>query len=238
MGLAHEYSRELLPTTYPCLGVASRLYCRFRFKKNVRNESEVLSAVGLIGILLAVGLYDKNTPYPSIYTLVPVIGAVLVILYSSNETKVGQMLAGKIFVGIGLVSYSAYLWHLPLKLYLDYILGSTSIGIFMYFVLLAGFSYSSYRFVEVPFRRKLMPSVAMPVIFVASIMLSAFGIIGHFNGGYPERSDLFRNLAINNGFGLSCNGNAKVVDECSNKADPYLAVLGNSYAMTWVFKYY
>jgi hypothetical protein len=59
------------------------------------------------------------------------------------------------------------------------------------------------------------------------------GITGHFNSGFPGRSDTLSNLQINNGFGLQCNGNSKITPECSTSNIPEIAILGNSYAMVY-----
>ena len=48
------------------------------------------------------------------YALVPVLGVVLLVLYADKETLAAKLLSTKGFVGIGLISYSAYLWHQPL----------------------------------------------------------------------------------------------------------------------------
>ena len=82
-------------------------------KRGVQNNN-VLSAFGLGAIIFSIFFYDKSTPFPSIYTLVPVIGVVLLILFADNKTYAAKLLSTKVFVGIGLISYSAYLWHQPL----------------------------------------------------------------------------------------------------------------------------
>ena len=44
----------------------------------------------------------------------PVIGVFLLILFANRETYIAKLLSTKILVGIGLISYSLYLWHQPL----------------------------------------------------------------------------------------------------------------------------
>jgi peptidoglycan/LPS O-acetylase OafA/YrhL len=70
--------------------------------------------LGLLMIAYSVFKFDQNVPFPSLYALVPTIGAGLILLFSSPQTLVGRLLGTKLFVGIGLISYSAYLWHQPL----------------------------------------------------------------------------------------------------------------------------
>ncbi len=76
------------------------------------NNALATSGLGLI--LFAVFAFDETVPFPSVYALVPVLGSVLIILFAAPLTRVARVLSFKPFVGIGLISYSAYLWHQPL----------------------------------------------------------------------------------------------------------------------------
>jgi peptidoglycan/LPS O-acetylase OafA/YrhL len=78
------------------------------------KANNTLSVIGIFLIALAFIVYDDTTPFPSVFTLVPVIGVVLLIMYAEKKTFVAQILGSKLFVGVGLISYSAYLWHQPL----------------------------------------------------------------------------------------------------------------------------
>jgi len=76
----------------------------------------VLGCGGLAAIALAVTTYDQTTPFPGGAALLPVVGAVAVIAgnYLAPNGAPARVLASKVMVGIGLVSYSWYLWHWPL----------------------------------------------------------------------------------------------------------------------------
>ena len=78
------------------------------------QKNNILAFFGLLAILLSIFLYDENTPFPSVYTLVPVLGVTMFILYGEEKTLVARFLGNKMLVSIGLISYSAYLWHQPL----------------------------------------------------------------------------------------------------------------------------
>ena len=59
-------------------------------------------------------MYDQTTPFPSLYTLIPVLGTALIIVFSDKKTTVSKILSTKLIVFIGLISYSVYLWHYPM----------------------------------------------------------------------------------------------------------------------------
>ena len=65
-------------------------------------------------IVYSIIAFDESTPFPSLYALVPTIGTGLLILCAVPKTLVYKLLSLKFIVGIGLISYSAYLWHQPL----------------------------------------------------------------------------------------------------------------------------
>ena len=88
--------------------------CAFLTVGRTLKSNNVLSGIGLAAIIFAIFTFDKNTPFPSVYALVPVVGTALIILFGRQGTLVATLLSMRVFVGIGLISYSAYLWHQPL----------------------------------------------------------------------------------------------------------------------------
>jgi len=121
-----------------------------------RAAPEALALVGLALIFAALMLQSETTPYPSAAGLVPVGGTVLLILYARPGTWVARLLTLRPMVGIGLISYSAYLWHQPLfALARVQALEGPSTGL-MVGLTLASFALAalSWRYVEQPFRRK------------------------------------------------------------------------------------
>ncbi len=51
---------------------------------------------------------------PSWPSLVPCLGTALVIAFATPGTLTHRVLASRALVGVGLVSFSLYLWHQPL----------------------------------------------------------------------------------------------------------------------------
>lgn len=88
--------------------------CAFIHKESAQKKDNLLSLLGLVCIIGAIFTYDEQMPLPSAYTAIPVIGTALIIVYGTAGSWVARLLSLRMFVVIGLVSYSAYLWHQPL----------------------------------------------------------------------------------------------------------------------------
>lgn len=210
-------------------------YARHNIKKNHHNIEQLGSLLGLMLIVYSVFTYNDQTPFPSVYALAPTIGAALIIIFTTNKTIVGNLLGSKPFVTIGLISYSAYLWHQPLFAFSRHQSLSQPGLVFTGFLALLSLilAYLTWRFIERPFRNK--HNFTRNQIFTLSTLCSTlfitFGLIGYFNGGYPIRDTLFKRLEFNTGLSMSCNGNYSINSSCSTASYPSSAIFGNSYAM-------
>ena len=77
------------------------------------------------------------------------------LLYAGKKTLVAKLLSAKVFVGLGLISYSAYLWHFPIlaiaKIKLDETPNPFLASMFLMLSLVLAFF--SWKFIEQPFRK-------------------------------------------------------------------------------------
>jgi len=163
----------------------------FYVQKHGVQKNNFLSSVGFVAIIFSIFAYDESTPFPSLYALVPVLGVLLLILYAENKTFAGRLLSNQVFVGVGLISYSAYLWHQPLFAFARIrMLEHPSEMIMLILSLLSlMLAYISWRYVEAPFRNKSLVS-KRKVFFLSIISLSSFitfGLFGYYNQGFPNR---------------------------------------------------
>ncbi len=163
-----------------------------------KAASEVGGWLGVALILYAVFAYSKATPFPGLYALVPTLGTVLIILFATQRTSVGKFVGNKAFVSVGLISYSAYLWHQPLFAFARQrsLTEPSHIVFFALSVLALVFAYFSWRFVEAPFRNKELYKrsfIFLSLSFVGLIFVM-FGLSGYFNDGYKTRFSDFVSL--------------------------------------------
>ena len=167
----------------------------YLFRKEDRKTkidiSEALSISGLLLIIYGVCAFDQHTPYPSLYALIPTIGTALVILFATQQTLVGKLLGSKLLVSVGLISYSAYLWHHPLFAFARHrsIAEPSRVLIFSLAVVSLLLAYLSWKLVEMPFRNR--QRIKRNQVFLGGALCGfvfvLIGLIGNFTPGFAFR---------------------------------------------------
>jgi len=168
------------------------------YPKIVLNEryKGVIGEIGSIGglsfICYSIFSFNSFTPFPSLYTLIPVIGTSLFIIFSNRETIVGKIFSNRLIVGTGLISYSLYLWHQPIFAFAKIKSGEKfNQDLLIPLVFLIGIlAYISWKFIEIPFRDKKQFSRARIFLYslVGSVIFIAIGLIGQFTSGFLTSS--------------------------------------------------
>ena len=210
----------------------------FIIRKKGVIKNNLFSLLGFSMIIISIFIYDKETPFPSIYTLLPVLGTVLLIFFAEKKTLVFSLLSNKVVVWIGLISYSAYLWHQPLFAFARIRISnepSTTLMIILTIIsiILAVFSW---RYIERPFRDKVLFSRFK--IFTLSLsfgfMIISFGLLVHFNPNkFIPNYAWTEILNGNTGLGEKCDAKSGFIkiEDCKTSDKPILAIYGDSYAM-------
>lgn len=177
------------------------VFCAFYLQKpkeHTKMIKQLGSIAGLLVLLFAIIFFDKSIPFPSVYALLPVLGTGMVILFTDKNTFVGQLLSLPIIVGIGLISYSAYLWHQPLFVFarlnsLDELSVTALLGLSVLAFLMA---YISWRWVEKPFRNRNWLSQRQILLMagLCSLILIILGLIFVCGDGYDKRFVTLENV--------------------------------------------
>ncbi len=154
---------------------------------------QFLSSLGLVMVVAPIFTYSKDTPFPGLSAVIPSLGTALILLFALERTWAQSILSFKPLVGIGLISYSAYLWHQPVLAFvryrsLDSLSTSTLLALVALVMVLA---YLSWRFVERPFRNKQQFSRKQIWIFAigATLVLSVLSVYVYKSNGLPKRFD-------------------------------------------------
>jgi len=141
-------------------------------KEKFKNYNIALIGYGLIFASFFI-INDLN-PYPNIFSLLPVIGTFIVIIYEKNKTISYNFITNKYLVGIGLISYSLYLWHFPILIISQYINQNISynlIGKLLLIIFSVYISFVSWKYIEKPFRNRKKVNKKRLFTFLLSLVL-------------------------------------------------------------------
>ncbi|WP_439816265.1 acyltransferase family protein [Zavarzinia sp. CC-PAN008] len=155
------------------------------------QEGAGLAGLGLI--VLASLTYDHAVTYPGFAALVPCLAAALVIWSGQASATLGRRLLSLGPVRfLGRISYSLYLWHLPIWFLWRYwspwpLDAPTSLAVVAVCLAVATLSW---RLVEEPFRRRRALPGRRALAPSAVAVLAAQGALGlalMLSGGWPQR---------------------------------------------------
>lgn len=222
---------------------------------------QVGGVLGLVLIAGAVFLFDETVPFPGLYALVPTLGAVLIILCAVPGTYVCTVLGTRVLVGLGVLSYSTYLWHHPLFAFVQYrSLTEPGLGLMLGLsVLSVLLAWVTWKYVETPFRAA--GRIPTPALFrtsaLAGVAFLALGVAGTLTDGFraqilqyrvsPQQADLYATILEATEVSLKdemfddgrCRFWSPTVDaafeqrfaRCVDRFGPATVVLGDSHAM-------
>jgi len=186
--------------------------------------SSTMPALGMMLIIYSIIFFEDSMQHPSLITLQPVIGTMLVIWFCGREDLVSKILSCKPFVAVGLVSYSLYLWHAPVFAFarIKYAVLSNleMTGLILLSIVLAT---ASYYFIERPFRDRNRVSIKVLVATMGVTALSLIMInnyVRHSSGAPSRLGDhevLLTGLNGNRSYKMNerrCH-NRGILDACS-----------------------
>lgn len=199
-----------------------------------------VAAIGLGMIFFAVLRFTPRTPFPGAYALVPVIGTGLFILAGEDPgSYVNRLVASPPLVLIGLISYSLYLWHWPLLVLAPYVLlrSLSTVDVFVLVIASVVIAFLSWRFIELPFRRR-RAALSRNGIYVTAtsvtVALAGTGITVQMFDGIPARfSDhVIQMTAGNRDFDVALAECTSIALDASSKTD--LCLIGGSTAPSFL----
>ncbi|WP_281930285.1 acyltransferase family protein [Roseibium album] len=207
-----------------------------------RMWREASAISGVIAIGASVALLTPEFAYPSLWTLIPVAGTVLVLGMAGQQTFVGKLLSTRLLVFLGLISYSLYLWHQPVYVYSGFVLGAHNItqsGYLALILLCVLLATLTYIFVEAPVRSRRIAKgnpqlVAVCVTAALVLIVSSRLTVIYGKQALPFRSavvtDLDTRLRRNLGITTDCGRIPGGTEYCRTSPRPTIAVWGDSHA--------
>jgi len=181
---------------------AGALAALLLLKKQPKGNG-IYASVGLVSILVAIFLYDRSTPIPSLYALLPVCGTVLVLVFARPNTWVYNILSQRLFTYIGLISYSLYLWHQPILAFarLRHYNLESHLVLFVAFALTTLLAMATYHYVERPIKTAHFFSSKTRFFSLFGMILMGFVGYGtlvsntsYFAEKYPNATDILEEM--------------------------------------------
>jgi len=165
---------------------------QMRFPKDA-TIAAASAGLGIIAIVASMLLIKEGMPFPGYLTLFPCLGTALII-YGGEfiQTAPIRFLSWRPFVIVGGISYPLYLVHWPIVVFMK--MAHPNIAPVTFAWICGTLSLLSaaalYKFIEQPFRTKIVLHTSIPLWSAAS--LCAFIMIGAASaaiklGGFPNR---------------------------------------------------
>jgi peptidoglycan/LPS O-acetylase OafA/YrhL len=142
-----------------------------------KSKAQYVSILGFLLIILSILFFKKEVSSSAFLIFIPALGAILIIIYASKGTAINSLLSSKFMVGIGMISYSLYLWHQPLLAFSRiYSTGKPSHTLTLSLIIISFiFAGLTWKFIEQPFREKNL--INKKVIFISFFSISIFFIL-------------------------------------------------------------
>ena len=149
-------------------------------RKKISFLSTVCPIIGLVLIFHSFIFFNDRMLLPSLLSLSPVFGICLILWFADKKNPIIQMLSSKLFVGVGLISYSLYVWHYPIFILFD------NIHVFQLIILTFVLSILSYLFIEKPFRNNSIKSniYSIKTLIILSTFLLIINILTVYKKGF------------------------------------------------------
>lgn len=178
----------------------NKFLSKIKFFSNAEEKnlfSNILSCAGILLFIIGFIGITKESTFPGLWALVPVLGTVLVIMAGPQAWINEKILSHKIAVWFGLISFPLYLWHWPLlsygRIYYDKIPpeGFRWIAVLLSILL----AWLTVKYIEKPFRYS-KHQTRTKVIFLCStaLFIALLGLIT-YKTNFAE-SKKFKDLKI------------------------------------------
>ncbi|MDR9397381.1 acyltransferase family protein, partial [Pontimonas sp.] len=219
-----------------------------------RRTAGILGGLGVL-VIVVWGIFADSSFYSPLSSLAVTLGTLAVIAGAHFSAVLARAVSTPALVGIGLVSYSLYLWHWPLlvfgrELFVEFGTPHVIAALFVSLVV----SVLSWRYVEQPFRRRASTpdrsrrvalgvatatlSVGLVAVWSGAVGASGFNfqtitIPGYVVGDDRAKEDRWELIRANGGgTGPDCGDGDDDHEGWIDAADPRpgLVIIGNSHA--------
>lgn len=110
--------------------------------------------LGLAAIVAAALLINADSPFPGPWAALPVAATMLILATGAGARGPAEsLMSTRPMQFLGAISYSLYLWHFPVMIYVFALVGAGVSGVLVATALSMGLAVASYHLIEQPVRR-------------------------------------------------------------------------------------
>lgn len=213
----------------------------------------LVSAAALTLLLFSLSWIKAGPEFPGWRAALPVVStAALLHAGAHGDSPVKRLLSWRLLAFVGLVSYSLYLWHWPLIVFVRYRDGMEPLppgAAWLLLVVAVVLAAASYRWIETPMRQRKPqghPNASRSRVFaaaaVACLLLAGSALAVRLEGGWQarftpavvaldsERSPVIPFVGCQQRLPFSTVQNCVAGDPQSHRR---ILLWGDSYAMAW-----
>ncbi|MEH6449845.1 MAG: acyltransferase family protein [Oleispira sp.] len=163
----------------------------FLLQKNITKNTTQLKALEILGfscIITSIILFDSQTLWPGWKALLPTIGTCLVIMSKQSRSIFSTT---KTHNTLGKWSYSLYLWHWPLVVFLNYTNNQNNnvwiiIGL-LATIILGGLSYRFIESLSVNIMNRYSRKTIITTLILITLLVAITGLEIINSNGHPGR---------------------------------------------------
>jgi peptidoglycan/LPS O-acetylase OafA/YrhL len=174
------------------------LYRKSWFADSGALSADIQAALGAILIAASLLFVTRDKAFPGWWAALPTFGAALLISAGPRAWLNRTILANRVFVWLGLISFPIYLWHWPLLAFPRIVNGETPpdavrLGAVLLSIVLAS---ATYLLVEKPLRFNAYSKPTTVALLAVMIVVGCAGYVVFRQGGLAFRAAT--NPEINN----------------------------------------
>jgi len=173
--------------------ILGSLLAYYEIKLGHRGQNKILCQIfpilGLTLIVYSFFSFDGKIFHPSFYTLIPAIGVSLILWFSYEDNFILKILSYKVFVKIGLISYSLYLWHYPIFSFANHleIFFNNNLEKFLLILVTFILSIFTYYFIEQPARKKVSLKIIISSLTIIFFIIATYSVTVITMEGFTNR---------------------------------------------------
>ena len=170
------------------------LYRKNLWQSLSNSQTNFLSFTGFAFIFLGLGLTNKQSLFPGAWSLLPCLGAALII-FAGEHTYLNKIfLTSRPVIWFGLISFPLYLWHWPLLSFAHILENETPsreirLAAIIFAVILA---WLTYQLIERPIRFSRENKFVTITLVIFMFCLGTSGYLIFKDDGIPSREIVVR----------------------------------------------